>query len=425
MAYNSGMNEKKPQVDVLRLIRLAALLWIGYLVALAIINLAFPPPARSPSAPTPPPQADYLYYMSQGLIALFCFILTYWRWFQRLLNRWFVPMIIVIITMVPFLVHFLMIRFFPFSPQFSREGPILTLLPFSFVGLLLVAWRYRWQYTLLVILGIAALNLGLLWYFSGPDTQSFQGGIVITLTQTVIFLSVGISISFLISRLGQQQKSLEEANINLKHYSSTLEQLTLSRERNRLARELHDTLAHTLSGLSVQLEALKAYWDVDQTAARSVLEKSMEAAHSGLEETRRALRDLRASPLEDLGLVQSIRKMAEEATVPTGLTLEISVADKLPTFSPDVEQGIYRIAQEAITNVVKHSRAKSLKVALIFNGTNVQLQIHDDGVGFDIEKSLGNDKFGLQGMKERAKLIGADLNIQSKPGIGTSLELVV
>lgn len=111
-----------------------------------------------------------------------------------------------------------------------------------------------------------------------------MGGLIVTLIQVVIFLAVGFSISYLVTRLRLQQESLEAANIRLTHYASTLEQLATSRERNRLARELHDTLAHTLSGLSVQLETLKAYWDVDQRTARSILEKSLEMAHLGLEE---------------------------------------------------------------------------------------------------------------------------------------------
>ena len=113
------------------------------------------------------------------------------------------------------------------------------------------------------------------------------------------------------TRLREQGELLRQANAQLTHYASTLENLTVSRERNRMARELHDTLAHTLTGLSVTLETVKAYWDVDEDKARGLLDKSLETTRTGVEETRRALKSLRASPLEDMGLTLAIQKMAE------------------------------------------------------------------------------------------------------------------
>jgi signal transduction histidine kinase len=419
------MKEIRPHADVLRLIRFAAFLWIGYLIALALINQAFPPPRPSPPLSSPPQYIDFLYYIVQGFIALVCLVLAYWPWLQERLRRAFVPLIIAIITVMPFIVHLLMIRLFPFSPQFSREGPVLTLLPFLFVGLLLVAWQYKWQYTLFIILGIAGLNLGLLWSFSAPNTSPFQGGLVVTLTQVVIFLALGFSISYLMSRLRQQQQSLEVANIRLTHYASTLEHLATSRERNRVARELHDTLAHTLSGLSVQLETVKAYWDVDQPTARSILEKSLAAAHSGLEETRRALKALRASPLDDLGLALAIRNVVEEAAARANLTLALSITDEVPVLSPDVEQCVYRVVQEAVTNVVRHANANNLTVKLASVEGKVMLTVSDDGVGFNTEKSNGSSQFGLAGMQERAELVGGELKIVSKPGDGTTIQLTI
>jgi len=419
------MKETRPHTDVLRLIRFAAFLWIGYLIALALLNQAFPPPMTSPSQTSTFQHVEVLYYIVQGFIALICLILAYWPWIQEKLRRAFVPIIIAIVTVMPFLVHLLMINLFPLSRQFSREGPVLTLLPFLFVGLLLVAWRYKWQYTLLVILGIVALNVGLLWSFSAPNTSFFQGGLIVTLTQVAIFLALAFSISFLMSRLRQQQGSLEAANIRLTHYASTLEHLATSRERNRVARELHDTLAHTLSGLSVQLETVKAYWDVDEQAARSILDKSLAAAHSGLEETRRALKALRASPLDDLGLALAIRNMVEEASARANLTLNLEITENIPALSPDVEQSIYRIAQEAVTNVVKHAGAQNLAVKLSFAEGKTGLTVTDDGIGFATGNNNGSVHFGLAGMRERAELVGGDLEVISKPGAGTTIRLVI
>ena len=368
MDYNSPMERTVPHSDAVRLVRFAAILWIGYLIVLALVSLSFP---------APPQRINLLYYYgSLGGIALLCLGLAYWTWLQARLKQAFIPVIVAIITVMPLIVNYLVGRLSPLGPRFTiPESSILAVFPFLFIGLLLVAWQYKWQYILLVILGIAGLNFGMMWSSLPPGAPPFQGWLVITLIQTVIFLAVGFSISYLMSRLRRQQQSLEAANIRLTHYASTLEQLATTRERNRLARELHDTLAHTLSGLSVQMETLKAYWDVDQKTARSILDKSLAAAHSGLKETRRALQALRASPLDDLGLALAISTMAKDAAERANLALDLSVMENIPPLSPDVEQCVYRVAQEAITNVVSHASAKKLAVKLEFIEGKMMLMV--------------------------------------------------
>jgi len=416
MDYNSRVERTTPHSDAIRLIRFAAVLWLGYLIVLVLVSQSFPAP----------PYTNLVYYGSLADIALLCLGLAYWRWLQERLRQVFIPLIVAIITVMPLIINHLVGRLSPLGPRFATpESSILAVFPFLFVGLLLVAWQYKWQYMLCVILGIAGVNIGITWAYAAPGTMPFQAGLIVTLIQTVIFLAVGFSISYLMSRLRYQQQSLEAANIRLTHYASTLEQLATTRERNRLSRELHDTLAHTLSGLSVQLETLKAYWDVDQKAARSILDKSLAAAHSGLKETRRALQALRASPLDDLGLALAITTMAKDAAERANLTLKLSIMDDIPALSPDVEQCLYRTAQEAIANVVSHAGAKKLTVKLEFAGGKTTLTVHDDGAGFNIEKASKKAQFGLTGMRERAQLIGGKLNITSKPGAGTTIRLTV
>jgi len=318
----------------------------------------------------------------------------------------------------------------------DSEGLVLRILPFLLVGFLLVAWQYRWPYMLLIVLGITALNAGIIWSYtpsSLPYTQGgvfnnrpiFRGALLVPIIQSMVFLAVGFTISFLMTRLRKQQESLEAANVRLTHYSSTLEQLATTRERSRLARELHDTLAHTLSGLAVQLETVKAYWDVDHEMARNSLEKSIATAHSGLEETRRALKALRASPLDDMGLAGAVEAMAATSAARGNLTLDLSISDNIPALSPDVEQAVYRIAQEAITNVVNYAGARNLKLRLEFYEGKLRLIVGDDGQGFEIDKVQKTSQFGLTGMKERAQLIGADLDIRSSPGMGTTVMLTI
>jgi two-component system sensor histidine kinase UhpB len=173
------------------------------------------------------------------------------------------------------------------------------------------------------------------------------------------------------------------------------------------------------------LEAVKAYWDIDPQKARSTLEGSLQAAHSGLGETRRALEALRASPLDDLGLSLAVRAMAEDAAARANLALNLSIADKLPSLSPDVEQCIYRVGQEAVTNVTKHAKAKTLTMKLGLTGEKVTLTVRDDGVGFNVQKQQKESDYGLKGMQERAQVAGGELTVTSKPGEGTTVKLVV
>jgi signal transduction histidine kinase len=432
--YNNSMKRTTPSSDAVRLIRFAAILWIGYLIILAIINQIILAIMNQALGPPVPVRSDILYYILLGFVALLCLGLTYWSRLQEWLSRTFIPVIITIITILPILITWVIVMIFPPAPMLDRQGSVLMLLPFLLVAFLLVAWQYGNKYMLLFILGITALNIGLeiaglnirtIWSFAPPGQLPFRGPFNVTLIQAVVLLAVGFSISFLMNRLRNQQQTLEAANIRLTHYASTLEQLATSQERNRLARELHDTLAHTMSGLSVQLEAVKAYWDVDQPMARSILDKSLAAIHSGLQETRRALKALRASPLDDLGLAPAISTMAKEAVADANLALKLFIMDKMPALSPDVEQCVYRVAQEAITNVVNHANAKKLTVKLEFIEKKVKLTVRDDGVGFDKKRSNETSHFGLVGMRERANLIGGELNIISKPGHGTTIRLTI
>ncbi|MBN1188680.1 MAG: sensor histidine kinase [Dehalococcoidales bacterium] len=409
------MKQTRGLLDAVYLVRFASLLWIVYLLALFIINQSLGPPMRT--AP--------LYYILYACIALVCLGLACWTWIQERLKKIFIPLIIFITTVTPLIVNWLVVSLFPLVPPSAPDDSYLRPFPFLFMGLLLVAWRYRWQYIILVILVISGLNLGVTWSFAAPRGFPFQGGLISVLMQTVIFLAVGFSISYLMNRLRRQQHSLEEANLRLTHYASTLEHLTVSQERNRLARELHDTLAHTLSGLSVQLEAAKAYWDLDQNAAREVLEKSSAAAHAGLEETRRALKALRASPLEDMGLALAVSTMATDSAARANLSINLQIMDRLPALSPDIEQAVYRIAQEAVSNIINHSQARNFSLKLENTNDKICLVIQDDGIGFEIEKNNQAGHYGITGMKERAHLIGGELTITSKPGAGTRIELII
>ena len=182
--------------------------------------------------------------------------------------------------------------------------------------------------------------------------------------RTTTFMVSGWLVGRLMTGQRKQRQAMKEANRKLTHHAATLEQLTTTRERNRLARELHDTLAHTLSAVAVQLEAANVLWSTKPEQAHARLQKSIEVTRSGLTETRRVLQDLRASPLEDLGLALAVRNLAESTASRSGLKLDLHIADRLGSVPPDIEQAVYRIAQEALVNVISHANARNLTVQL-------------------------------------------------------------
>lgn len=400
-----------------RVLRTAAWIWIGYLTALLAVEALIHP--RLPRLPID------LYYASNGLAALLFLGLAYWQGAHKRLGEAYLLVMILLISGAPILLHHTFVPRFPPGPLSNAEGMALRQMPVLFIGLALTAWRYELPQVLLFSLGTATLEMGIILLIGRMSANVIAVFFFITVVRTVSFIVIGAFINQLMSLLRRQSESLRQANAQLTHYASALEHLTISRERNRMARELHDTLAHTLTGLSVTLETVKAYWNVDVDQARALLDKSLTATRNGLEETRRALQALRASPLEDLGLGLALRQMAESAAERVNLDLQLALPNAMPNLPPDVEQCLYRIAQEAVQNVVHHANAHRLALRLESEAGHWKLTVQDDGLGFDPRQNSAAGHFGLAGMKERAALAGGKLTIDSQKGKGTKIILEI
>jgi signal transduction histidine kinase len=299
-------------------------------------------------------------------------IYLWWPHFQRLFGRFFLPLGLLIAAIGPLVGEYLNLmaiyRFTALDEHVLVEvwQPVLVL----FIALVLIAWQYDLRAVALFCVGTAVFDLGSKLLALGSRNPYMFLILAAISIRTVCFGMVGYMIVRLARVQREQRQALAWANAQLTHHATTLEQLATSRERNRVARELHDTLAHTLSGMAVQLEAVKTSWDTDPTHARVMLEQSLAATRSGLTETRRALQALRAAPLQDLGLVLAVRTLAESIAAQTGATLTWRGPDtaqgaaRVENLSPDVEQCVYRVAQESLENVSRHARAKHLTGAV-------------------------------------------------------------
>ncbi len=199
------------------------------------------------------------------------------------------------------------------------------------------------------------------------------------------------------------------------------EQSAVLAERNRLAREIHDTLAQGFTGILIQLEAaedlLETGGEPQQAAARLARARSL--ARESLQEARRSVQALRPAALQEQDLAAALYDLAQRQTAGTALQARVAVTGKRRPAPEPVAAALLRIAQEAVTNALKHSGATHIDLALHYGPDALTLTVVDDGRGFDLEG--GSAGFGLQGMRERAALIGAHLQIQAQPGAGVRL----
>jgi two-component system NarL family sensor kinase len=203
-------------------------------------------------------------------------------------------------------------------------------------------------------------------------------------------------------------------------------QMSVVEERNRLAREIHDTLAQGLTAVSLQLESADALLEThaDPERIRKAVHQALKLTRANLEEARRSVLDLRAAPLEGHTLKKALEALTKDVTArgETRVRFEAFGDDRpLPV---RIEAGLYRIAQEALTNIARHAEAIEARLRLEITPEQIRLRIGDNGQGFE-PSQVPTDRYGLIGMNERARLLGGTLCLESSPGAGTCLEVSI
>ncbi len=189
-------------------------------------------------------------------------------------------------------------------------------------------------------------------------------------------------------------------------------------ERTRFAREIHDTLAQGFTGIMMQLNAADQRLEADPARAREHLEKARQLARQSLEEARRSVTALRPGPLVSGDLLSAIEQLGLQVTSASGIELRTGLEGQPYALSEDCEAHLLRIAQEALTNAVRHSAPGRIEVRLCYQPRSVVLEVRDDGCGMAETHTPG---FGLKNMSERARQIGAELTILTKAGQGTQI----
>jgi len=217
----------------------------------------------------------------------------------------------------------------------------------------------------------------------------------------------------------EARAGLAEANRLLRENAAQVEELATTKERNRLAREIHDSLGHYLTVVNVQIGAAQAIFAQDAARALDHLSKAQSLTQEGLAEVRRSVAALRASPTESRPLPEALAKLVEQWNA-TGLRATLSVEGARRQLTPQADLTLYRAAQEALTNVGQHADASRVDLILDYRAPeSVLLLVEDDGVG----DSNSGEGFGLLGVRERAQLLGGEVRVRTEIGKGFRLEV--
>ena len=289
------------------------------------------------------------------------------------------------------------------------------------VGEALGVWGNSRRSLLIGIFYISLLVVTLFLLLERADFYAVVAGLAFN-GGAILFLIVMFN-----QQLAERQKamelaeSLESANAKLAAYNAKIESLTLQNERQRMARELHDTLAQGVAGLVLQLEAIKAHLKADRPErAVAIVEQSITRARSTLAESRAAIDDLRAVPIN---LADAVREQVEHFKQSTGMPCELDISVTENQIPVETSNHALNILSESLTNIARHAEATKVKVNFFIQKQTLELEVRDNGKGFDV-KQESKGHYGLVGMHERARLTGGMLSIESDAN-GTCVQLIV
>jgi signal transduction histidine kinase len=307
-----------------------------------------------------------------------------------------------------------------FIQYLGRGGFWLVLMPLASTAASVLSRRATAAYLALLVAIFVAPFVG-----QKPATI-VQNAMIFSCALIFVWLFTEVSVRDRLARLELERlaRELEEANMRLRESAAQAEELARSRERNRLAREIHDSLGHYLTVVNVQLEAARALvenrgWREQAPDLNAALEKAQTLTRSGLADVRRSVAALRADPMGEKPFLDAVQALIDD-NQEAGLLVSLHWEGAVRPAAPQTELALYRILQEALTNVRKHARASRADVVLEYGGQTVRLEVRDNGVGFS-DAEEGEEKFGLRGIRERAELLQGRMEIGTNPGGGVRL----
>jgi len=222
--------------------------------------------------------------------------------------------------------------------------------------------------------------------------------------------------------VGQLARRLNRMAEQLQNLLDTRQELTIVEERNRLARDLHDSVKQQAFAAAAQISAVKTLLKRDPEAAEAHIEEAERLTYDLRQELTNLIQELRPAALGDKGLASAVREYGADWSRQNGIELEVRV-QRERSLPLDIERTVFRIVQEALANVARHSQASSAEIGLVYTKLDITCTISDDGLGFDPDEKRGG--FGLRSMQERAIALGSTLTIESVVGTGTRISFAV
>lgn len=248
--------------------------------------------------------------------------------------------------------------------------------------------------------------------------------VTLKLNAAVTFAFAILFILLLINALLAERQSREQlslAHAQLHQYALRIEDQATLQERNRIAREIHDSLGHSLTAQSIQLENALMYLPTEPEKTRHYVTVAKQLGAQALREVRQSVATLRANPLQGKAFNQAIAALLDEFATTTGIQLQRDL--QVPSLPLELSTALYRILQEALTNIQKHSQAQQVTVRLHSEGDRAHLEIIDNGHGFTPTQTTTG--FGLQSMQERAIAVGGTFHLTSAPGQGCHITVTL
>ena len=317
---------------------------------------------------------------------------------------------------------------------------ICTLTGFGYTGIVMLlladAMRYRidWKKRIIYIVAICIAYLAMsgnkmyslphviplsqMWAYYRQDVRNSLLSVLdmLSLLNTMIFILYMVVMT--LSQTSEKERilrlnsQLQMANRKLEEYAQEQVRMTETRERNRLAREIHDTLGHSLTGIITGIEACIMLMDIAPEATKEQLHAIAEVARNGITDVRHSVNALRPDALETLSLESAIRKLVEESEKSTGVKIDLVFPENLQDLDQDEEDVLYRIVQESITNAIRHGKATHIDVRMERVDNDLRIRIADNGKGCDNIQS----GFGLHHMQERIDMLKGTLSYSGKDG---------
>lgn len=238
------------------------------------------------------------------------------------------------------------------------------------------------------------------------------------LAETLVF---GLSIFFVLKLTNKllverhMRQQLDLAHAQLQQYAQQVEDLAAIQERNRIARDIHDSLGHVLTSLNIQLSTAVKLWSVDVDKVHPFLSQAQQLGTTAMKEVRRSVSTLRQDADDDLPLAAKLDALVENVQAGSDFAIHTSY-DCCVSLPPQIVKTVYRLVQEALTNISKHAQATEVQIQLHTTRDQIYLTVTDNGRGFNLNKSRAG--FGLQGMEERIAVAKGRFQIDSEPGAG-------